>query len=144
MALELPRFQAPRAPQTWSSRTPALAPWLWNGAALPDFYRADGSGPARQQTVTRVCFDDQTLYVRFDCDDRDLLYVSIPIGYTRRSGCFGTTCGFIVADGHSPRSTDAIAAATCLCAVGVTASEDAAKCGVRMIRMGSKLNSGWL
>jgi hypothetical protein len=70
--LVLPQYEVPRAPQTWSSRTTVPASWLWDGAALPDFYRADGSGPARQQTVTRVCFDAQALYVRFDCDDRDI------------------------------------------------------------------------
>jgi hypothetical protein len=33
---------------------------------------ADGSGPAEQQTVARVCYDSRALYVRFDCDDRDI------------------------------------------------------------------------
>ncbi|RIK17307.1 MAG: hypothetical protein DCC52_16955 [Chloroflexi bacterium] len=41
-------------------------------AAITPLALADGSGPARQQTRVRVCFDDRALYVRFDCDDRDI------------------------------------------------------------------------
>jgi hypothetical protein len=33
---------------------------------------ADGSGPAQQQTVTRVCYNRQMLFVRFDCADTDI------------------------------------------------------------------------
>jgi hypothetical protein len=40
---------------------------------------ADGSGPAIQQTVARVCYDDHALYIRFDCQDRDIW-----ANYTRR------------------------------------------------------------
>ncbi len=41
-------------------------------AAITPLALADGSGPAVQQTRVRVCFDDRALYVRFDCDDRDI------------------------------------------------------------------------
>lgn len=68
----LPQFQVPRAPQAWSSPKSAPETWIWDGPALPDFVCADGSGPTRQQTVVRVCADAQALYVRFDCDDRDI------------------------------------------------------------------------
>lgn len=68
----LPQFQVPRAPHAWSSSTTAPGTWIWDSPALPDFVRADGSGPARQQTVVRVCADGRALYVRFDCDDRDI------------------------------------------------------------------------
>lgn len=33
---------------------------------------ADGSAPAAQPTIVRVCCDDDALYVRFDCQDRDI------------------------------------------------------------------------
>lgn len=39
---------------------------------VPPFILADGSGPAIQQTVARLCRDSNALYVRFDCDDRDI------------------------------------------------------------------------
>jgi Carbohydrate-binding family 9 len=38
-----------------------------------------GSGPAVQQTVARVCHDAAALYVRFDCEDRNIWGT-----YTRR------------------------------------------------------------
>jgi hypothetical protein len=41
--------------------------------------RVDGSGPAEQQTSVRVCADAAALYIRFDCDDRDIWAT-----YTRR------------------------------------------------------------
>jgi len=68
----LPHYLVPRAPAAWSSSTAAPGSWHWDGPALPDFVRADGSGPALQQTVTRICSDARALYVRFDCDDRDI------------------------------------------------------------------------
>ncbi len=39
---------------------------------ITPFVLADGSAPALQQTTVRVCFDDDALYVRFDCEDRDI------------------------------------------------------------------------
>lgn len=47
--------------------------------AIPPLWRVDGSGPAEQTTVVRVCQADAALYVRFDCDDRDIWGT-----YTRR------------------------------------------------------------
>jgi hypothetical protein len=47
--------------------------WDWARAAtLPPLLLADGSGPAQQQTVTRVCYNHQMLFVRFDCADTDI------------------------------------------------------------------------
>jgi hypothetical protein len=47
--------------------------WPWESVpVLPPFILADGSGPAKQQTRARVCYDAEALYVRFDCDDRDI------------------------------------------------------------------------
>jgi hypothetical protein len=47
--------------------------WDWAQAAtLPPLLLADGSGPAQQQTVTRVCYNRQMLFVRFDCADTDI------------------------------------------------------------------------
>lgn len=74
----LPQLSVPRAPASWGAQ--AQAAWNWAGVpALPPFTLADGSGPAGQQTVARVCYDSQTLYARFDCDDRDIWGT-----YTRR------------------------------------------------------------
>jgi hypothetical protein len=39
---------------------------------LPPFVRSDGSGSAEQQTVARICASAERLYVRFDCEDRDI------------------------------------------------------------------------
>jgi hypothetical protein len=41
-------------------------------SALPPFILANGSQPALQQTAARVCYDDDALYIRFDCWDRDI------------------------------------------------------------------------
>jgi hypothetical protein len=47
--------------------------WDWDALpALPPFVLADGSGPAEQQTVARICCDARYLFLRFDCDDRDI------------------------------------------------------------------------
>ncbi len=69
---ELPHLLAPHAPASWDLSA-ALAAWNWDDVPpLPPFILADGSGPARQQTGARICRDDTALYVRFDCDDRDI------------------------------------------------------------------------
>jgi hypothetical protein len=47
--------------------------------ALPPFVVADGSGPALQQTIARACWDAKALYIRLDCQDRDIWGA-----YTRR------------------------------------------------------------
>ncbi len=68
----IPRLIIPRSPGEWGRQTDP-ATWLWHPVpALPPLTLADGSGPAQQQTTTRVCYDTQALYVRFDCEDQDI------------------------------------------------------------------------
>jgi hypothetical protein len=43
---------------------------------LPPFTLADGSGPATQQTAAHICYNTHALFVRFDCNDRDIWGVS--------------------------------------------------------------------
>jgi hypothetical protein len=72
MPVTLPHLSAPRVADNWN-QDQELADWTWDDAAiLPSFTLADGSGLAIQQTVTRVCYNDQAFFVRFDCDDRDI------------------------------------------------------------------------
>lgn len=70
MKQELPRWHVERAPKqrfdfedalSWSALRPIMPLWL-----------ADGSAPASQPTLLRVCFDDSALYARFECTDRDI------------------------------------------------------------------------
>lgn len=42
------------------------------GTLLPPLLLADGSAPAQQQTETRICYDDEMLFVHFDCIDNDI------------------------------------------------------------------------
>jgi Carbohydrate-binding family 9 len=68
----LPHLRVPRAPANWAHDADP-ATWIWgNIPALPPFIVAAGSGPALQQTTAHVCYDDAALYVRFDCQDRDI------------------------------------------------------------------------
>jgi len=72
MSAELPTVRVPRVAEDWGIGDD-LANWSWDqAAALPPLILADGSKPAEQQTVTRLCYNDQALFVRFDCDDRDI------------------------------------------------------------------------
>ncbi len=48
------------SPLSWDE-IPPLAPLVL----------ADGSGKPEQATTVRLCWDDGTLHVRFDCEDRD-------------------------------------------------------------------------
>ncbi len=69
---ELPRYDAPRVSPDWSVD---CDPFAWDWERLPvitPFILADGSGPAVQQTMTRLGYDREWLYVRFDCVDRDI------------------------------------------------------------------------
>lgn len=76
-APRVPTLQLPPAP--WPP-TADLAACDWRALpVLPPFVLADGSAPAVQQTAVRVCADAHMLYLRFDCDDRDIW-----AGYTRR------------------------------------------------------------
>ena len=68
----LPHLRVPRAPESWD-RQASLETWDWERVpTLPPFTLADGSGPAAQQTAARLCYDRHALYLRFDCDDRDI------------------------------------------------------------------------
>ena len=72
MSSALPSLLVPHTPAAWDRRADP-ATWLWDDvSALPPFTLADSSGLAKQQTTARVCYDSQSLYVRFDCDDRDI------------------------------------------------------------------------
>lgn len=71
-------------PQVIVSRASQAVPLndanAWNAfEKITPLILADGSGPALQQTIVRVCYDDDALYIRFDCDDRDIWGT-----YTRR------------------------------------------------------------
>lgn len=70
-AFPIPRRPISRVPASWDLAADP-ASWEWGCVpAFPRFVLADGSGPAVQQTRVRVCWDDEALYVRFDCEDRD-------------------------------------------------------------------------
>ena len=68
----IPQASIPAVPPGWDP----TAPWeSWNWQAvpiLPPLLLANGSGLARHQTAVRICRDAVALYVRFDCDDRDI------------------------------------------------------------------------
>ncbi len=58
---------APRPPTTLADTD------FWRDlVSVTPFLLADGRGPARQQTRARLCYDSHALYVRFDCEDRDI------------------------------------------------------------------------
>jgi hypothetical protein len=68
----IPRWTVPHTPAGWDLGASPIN-WPWEMVlALPPFTLADGGGPASQQTRARVCYDAQSLYVHFDCDDRDI------------------------------------------------------------------------
>jgi hypothetical protein len=70
--MAIPYLFVSATPPGWDP-TAEIVAWNWEIIpTLPPFILADGSGPASQQTRVRVCCDSQTLYVRFDCDDRDI------------------------------------------------------------------------
>ena len=72
MAFHTPCWHVPRVPQSWDMAAD-LSTWGWEDVpTLSPFILADGSGPATQQTVVRVCYDVQAFYVRYDCDDHDI------------------------------------------------------------------------
>ncbi|HXV44803.1 MAG TPA: carbohydrate-binding family 9-like protein [Anaerolineae bacterium] len=72
MMQNIPRWRVPHVPPHWNTQADP-ATWAWEEVpAVSPFILADGSGPARQQTVVRVCYDAQALYVRYDCDDDDI------------------------------------------------------------------------
>lgn len=54
----IPRWTVPRR-RPWEEVPPA------------PLVLADGSGAPEQATTVRLCWDDEALHVRFDCEDRD-------------------------------------------------------------------------
>ena len=72
MTQALPTHSVATVPEQWL-RVADPADWPWHELPpLPAFQRADGSGPALQQTTVRLCRHQALLYVRFDCEDRDI------------------------------------------------------------------------
>ena len=66
------RAVVPLTPHAWDKRHTMYTESWTDVPALSPFVLADGSGVALQQTCLRVCHDFRTLYVRFDCEDRDI------------------------------------------------------------------------
>lgn len=58
MDMSLPRWTVPRRR-------------AWNEVPPVSLVLADGSGAPEQATAVRLCWDDEALHVRFDCEDRD-------------------------------------------------------------------------
>ena len=56
--MSIPRWTVPR-------RHP------WEEIPSASLVLADGSGAPEQATTVRLCWDDEALHVRFDCEDRD-------------------------------------------------------------------------
>jgi Carbohydrate-binding family 9 len=72
MTRSTPEYTIPLRPATWLVQQDYLA-LNWDAVpALSPFYLFDGSAPATQQTVVRLCCDQQALYARFDCVDDDI------------------------------------------------------------------------
>jgi hypothetical protein len=72
LSTNLPHAVVPRATAAWS-RIPNPASWPWHELApLAPLTLADGSAPAAWQTAVRLCYDDDALYVHFECADRDI------------------------------------------------------------------------
>lgn len=70
--MALPTLHVPQVTPDWNAGADPFH-WDWARAAtLPPLLLADGSGPAQQQTVTRVCYNRQMLFVRFDCADTEI------------------------------------------------------------------------
>jgi len=67
----LPRSSILRVSNDWNESP--LDRLDWNSvSSLPPLWKSDGSGLAIQQTQVRVCHTDLALFVRFDCEDRDI------------------------------------------------------------------------
>src|SRR5581483_12093733 len=66
----LPRLRVERAPTALFALENIAA---WDQVKrLEPLWLADGSAPATQPTRVCICFDETALYVRFDCEDRDI------------------------------------------------------------------------
>ncbi len=60
--MSIPRWTVPRS-------RPSERPW--KEVPSVSLVLADGSGAPEQATTVRLCWDDEALHVRFDCEDRD-------------------------------------------------------------------------
>ena len=67
-----PSLRVPRATASFGSKTPIDALGWERIAAVRPFLLVDGSGEALQRTELRICHDPRSLYVRFECSDRDI------------------------------------------------------------------------
>lgn len=67
--MTLPKLVVARIPKSFALDDAAG----WDGIEkITPLWLADGSAPAAQQTVVRVCFNAAALYMRLDCADRDI------------------------------------------------------------------------
>jgi hypothetical protein len=65
-------YTLPIAPTGWQTN-PDLATWNWDEIpSLDPFTLYDNSAPASHKTRTRVCCNQQALYIRYDCTDHDI------------------------------------------------------------------------
>jgi hypothetical protein len=67
----LPKCHVSPARETWLRQESAQ--WPWNELEpLSTFILNDGVAAAKQQTLVRLCYSGQHLYIRFDCADDDI------------------------------------------------------------------------
>jgi len=72
MSVALPEWRVPRVAANWAAAADMFS-WAWDYiAVLPPLLHSDNSGPVQYQTQVRVCYDQQALHVRFDCQDDDI------------------------------------------------------------------------
>lgn len=65
-------YTLPIAPQSWAKQT-TLSELNWEAIpALSPFMIYNNSQQATHQTVTRVCCNQDALYIRYDCTDYDI------------------------------------------------------------------------
>ena len=75
--INLPEISIPRTPAGSKQMLDPSSADVWQSVpTLPPFQLASGSGPAIQQTVARLCYDDDMLYLYFGCEDRDIWAIS--------------------------------------------------------------------
>ncbi len=61
LSIPCPRWSVPRRAAGWRS---------WDGVPARSLVLSDGSGPPEQATSVGLCWDEEALHVRFDCEDR--------------------------------------------------------------------------
>jgi Carbohydrate-binding family 9 len=68
--MDIPEWRVPYSP---SQKTDDLMGMDWDAIpVLPSFRLAENGATALQQTRCRLCWNEHALYVRFDCEDRDI------------------------------------------------------------------------